>query len=182
MPSEIDAAKKGREQLFAEQFLEARTEAIGQALYVLAADESPDFICTDDRGESIGLEIAQVTHGPIAAHWAAVLDGQNEIPPFDAQALIYNLLQRKEKARQERYSRKVAECILLLVLAENSIPNLRVALDGLEDDFSEHGFSEVWLMDTTEHDAYRTVELFCLSPAAHWGYYRRPNAGSKPYG
>ena len=182
MHSENEAAKKGKERQLADWFVEARADAIGKALVVAHGDENPDFLCEDDDGRTVGLEVAQITRGPVAAHWAWILDGETELEPFDAQAMIYELLGRKERARRERYSIKVKDCILLLVLVENSLPNLRVALDGLEDDFAEHGFEEVWLMDISEQDAYGTVELFGLFPTEVWGHHVRPNAGSKPFG
>jgi hypothetical protein len=182
MPSDQDNAKKAHEQYLAEYFIEARSDAIGSTLHILHGDENPDFVCSDDKGARIGLEVAQVTRGPIDSFWARILNGEIELDPFDAGAMIYSLIERKELARQERYSKKVDRCILMLALVNAPLDRLFVALEGLEDDFSSHGFEEVWLVDYSGLDAYRNVELFGLHPAANWGHHERPNAHTKPYG
>lgn len=182
MASDQEIAKKAHEWHLAEHFIQARADAIGSALRILQPDENPDFICIDESNSVVGLEVTQVTRGPIDSFWARLLDGQIELDPFDASAMIYSLIERKEIARRERYSKKVPHCILMLALVNLSLERLFVALDGLEEDFSEHGFSEVWLVDYSEVDAYRNAEVFGLYPAQNWGHYERPNAHTKPYG
>jgi hypothetical protein len=42
-------------------------------------------------------------------------------------------------------------------------------------------FSEVWVADHTETEAFGRVELFGLFPEEYWGYHPNPSHG-KPYG
>jgi hypothetical protein len=182
MPSDQDNAKKAHERYLADYFLAARSNVTTSALQILHADENPDFICSDDEGTLVGLEVAQVTRGPIDAFWARILDGQIELDPFDASSMIHSLIERKELARQERYSKKVHRCILMLTLVNSPLQRLFVALEGLQEDFSSHGFEEVWLVDYSDLDAYRNAELFGLYPAENWEHHERPNARTEPFG
>lgn len=182
MRSDKDLAKKAHEHYLADYFIDARTDATGLVLNIIHVDENPDFICSDDEGKPIGLEVVQVTRGPIDSLWARLLDGQIELDPFDASAKICSLIQRKEVARRERYAMKVDRCILMLALVNSPLDRLFVALDGLQNDFSSHGFDEVWLVDYSGIDAYHHAEIFGLFPASIWGHYERPNAHTKPYG
>lgn len=182
MPSDQDIAKKAHERHLAEYFISARCDVTGKALQILHSDENPDFICVNTDAVEIGLEVVQVTRGPIDSFWACILDGQIELDPFYTSSMIHSLIERKELARKKRYSKKVDQCILMLALVNSPLQKLFVALEGLQDDFLSHGFEEVWLVDYSGLDAYRNVELFGLYPAEQWGHHERPNAYAKPYG
>jgi hypothetical protein len=182
MSSENDLRKKSLERELAERFVEARAEAIDRRLSIGPAQENPDFQCWDDEGNELGLEVTQVTNGPEAAFWTKLLNDESELNPFDASAMIFSLLERKERARAARYSKQFSRCILLLALGEVSIQTLKVALEGIENDFNNHGFEEVWLADFSGLEAYGNIELFGLFPSEYWGHHIRPNAYTKPYG
>jgi hypothetical protein len=184
MSSSNETAKKEAEREALYPFLDAYALATGQRLELVEDGENPDFICVRpiSEGTPVGVELARITHGPIKAHWDRILDGKVELEAFDAQALVFELIGRKEEARATRYVQRVKDCMLVLQLEDGSLHHVRHALDGLESDFKDHGFSEIWIADYSGLDAYGNVELYGLYPAKYWGFHERPNHDSKPYG
>lgn len=182
MTSDSDLAKKEAERDSLGYFLLAYQWATGQRLEVISECENPDFICTRENLTEIGIELARITHGPIEKHWDSVLDGRTELDPFDAQDLIYSLIARKESARFNRYVKQVDQCMLVLQLEDGSLASIQHVLDGLQEEFKDHGFEEIWIADFSELDAYGTIELYGLFPLANWGIHKRSNHDSKPYG
>ena len=182
MTSDNEIAKKEAERHALEHFLLAYKFATGQFLEVIQEGESPDFLCVRQDQTEIGLELARITHGPVEKHWDWVLDGRTELEPFDAQSLIYSMISKKEAARTSRYVHRASQCILVLQLEDGSLESIRHVLDGLEEDFNDHGFAEIWIADFSALDAYGNVELYGLFPSEYFGFYTRPNHDSKPYG
>lgn len=182
MVSDREIGKKEFERDALFPFLDARTAVTGERLELAFDGENPDFICMQPDGTLVGVELVQVTRGPIEAHWDRVLDGKEELDPFEAQSLIIDLIARKEEARVKRYVHQVSQCILLLQLVNGTLDHIRVAFDGLEDDFADHGFSEIWVADYSAMDAYRNVQIYGLFPVDFWGFYERLNGDTKPYG
>ncbi len=182
MQSDAEIGKKEHELDALLPFLDAYAVITGQRLQIVDSCENPDFICLRPDGSITGVELARITRGPIEAHWDRVLHGKGVFDPYVAQALIFNLLERKEVARSERYIERVAKCVLVLPLEEGTLSNVCHALDGLQEYFTPHGFSEVWVADYTGMDGYGSVELYGLYPARYWGFHQRPNWDTKPYG
>ncbi|MCG6538254.1 MAG: hypothetical protein L7F78_26940, partial [Syntrophales bacterium LBB04] len=77
---------------------------------------------------------------------------------------------------------KVAEVILVLQLMDGTLNQLRVVLADLQDDFTSHGFSEIWIADYSGLEPYGNIELYGLFPMKWWGYHERPWPDRKPYG
>ncbi|MDP3014211.1 MAG: hypothetical protein Q8M92_08230 [Candidatus Subteraquimicrobiales bacterium] len=144
--------------------------------------ESPDFICIRPDGYFVGIELTRVTEDHDVAFWDCVRYGEVRIDPFKTQELIQYLIERKEKARSVRYTKKVSENILVLQLVHGSLDQLRGAFDGLENDFTSHRFCEVWLADYSGFEVYGDIELFGLYPSRWWGRHGRVWPDRKPYG
>jgi hypothetical protein len=72
--------------------------------------------------------------------------------------------------------------MLVLQLVDGSLDVLRHLLDGMNDEFEDHGFAEVWLADYSGLEAYGDIELFGLFPNQWWGHHQRPWPDRKPYG
>jgi hypothetical protein len=128
------------------------------------------------------VELTKVTEDHEKAFWDQLRYGEVRIDPFQTQERIHYLIERKEKARSERYIKKAKTCILALQLVDGSLDQLRVGLDGLEEDFRSHGFSEIWLADYSGLEAYGDIELFGLFPAKWWGRHKRLRPHRKLYG
>ena len=102
--------------------------------------------------------------------------------PSEVLEYMQYLLEKKEKARSARYSSRVKDNILVLQIIDASLDSFMGRLDGLEGDFTDYGFIEIWLADYSGFDAYGDIELFCLYPESYWGWHQRPNIGRKPFG
>ena len=184
MTSDQEIGKKEIETSELIPFLEAREMVTDEGLSPIpgAWTESPDFICARPDGGVIGVELTRVTEDRDDAFWDRLRYGEVQMDSFRTQETIHYLIGRKEKARAQRYAKKVRENILVLQLADGSLDHLTRAFDGLEADFTEHGFAEVWLADYSGFDAYGEIELFGLYPHPSRGRHTRPSADRKPFG
>ena len=165
-------------------FLEAREHVIDEHLSEIIGlwIESPDFVCVRPDGRIVGVELTKVMEDRDAVFWERLQYGKVQIDPFRTQETIHYLIERKEKARSSRYSDKVAEVILVLQLMDGTLNQLRVVLADLQDDFTSHGFSEIWIADYSGLEPYGDIELYGLFPMKWWGYHERPWPDRKPYG
>lgn len=165
-------------------FLQAREIVTGEVWSQVLGlwTESPDFICARPDGTPIGVELTKVTEDRDLAFWDRLRYGEVRIDPYKTQETIHYLIERKEKARVDRYSKKVDSNILTLQLVDGSLNQLRGAFEGLQRDFISHGFSEIWLADSSGLEAYGDIELFGLFPSQRWGHHRRSWPDRKPYG
>lgn len=186
MTSDQEFGKKEIETTELIPFLEARELVTGDELSLLLGvrTENPDFICARPDGSVIGVELTKVTADREVAFWDRLRHGEVRIDPYGTQETIRYLIRRKEKARADRYTEKVAENILVLQLMDGSLDQLDGGLKGLEDDFISHGFSEVWIADYSGLEAYGDIELFGLFPPQWWRRHTRQwsNRTPKPFG
>lgn len=183
MMSDQEIGKKELESIQLGYFLEAYEHATGATLApVVPGLESPDFAVVNENGEVLGVELTKVMRSPDEQFVSRIIDLQQEPDPYDQLEQIHHLIGKKEEARLKRYVDKFDETILVIELVDGSLSNFMHLLEGLKSEYSHHGFMEVWLADFSAIDAYGNVELFCLYPQHKWGYFPRPNAGSKPYG
>lgn len=180
--SDQELGKKLVEGIELEPFLAAHEWTTDGALSVVESGENPDFICARANGEIIGLELTKVMRRRDIARWQRILDRQDEMAPYDMLMEIQALIEQKEEARKARYAARVAQTILVLQLVDGSLDVLVHLLDGLNDEFKEHGFAEVWLADYSGLEPYGDIEIFGLYPNEWWGYHQRPWPDRKPYG
>lgn len=178
--------KSGKKELESTQlgyFLEAYEQATGIALSpIILGVESPDFLVVNEDGSVYGVELTKLMRTPDEQFVARVINRKNEPNPYEQLEQIHHLIAKKEKARLGGYIKKVAETILVIELVDGTLANILPFLDGLQAEYTAHGFVEIWLADYSGIDAYGNVELFCLYPDRNYGFFERPNASSKPYG
>lgn len=163
-------------------FTEAYEYATGEKIEILKRSENPDFICSKSNDLIIGIELVNVMRDPRYSFGERIIKSKNEIDVYDSIELIHHLIEKKEKARSKRYVKNIKDNILVLQLIDISLNNLNNFIYDLSDDFTDHGFHEIWIADHTGLEAYGDVELFCLFPSELWGYYQRPWPERKPYG
>lgn len=180
--SDKNIGKKAVERIELEPFLGAYQFVTGEHLSVVACLENPDFICERPSGAEVGVELTKVTRDPRDVFWEKILDRKEHIDPYVAQEYIHHLVEKKERARTARYTVQVNETILVLQIIDGSLDVVQVALEGLEEDFTDHGFCEIWLADYSGLEAYGDIELFGLYPKPWWGYHQRLWPDRKPYG
>lgn len=184
MVSDHDMGRKEIERDELIPFLDARDAVTGEVLsqpFGLWV-ESPDFICSRPNGALVGIELTKVTENHELAFCDRVRYGEVLIDARRTLATILHLIGKKEELRATRYVKKVDDNVLVLQLVHGSLDQLRGAFDGPQDDFTSHGFSEIWLADYSGLAAYGDIELFGLSPGQWWGYHRRPWPDRKPHG
>jgi len=184
MVSDQDIGKKEIETDELIPFLEAREEITGDILSQIIglSTECPDFICAQSNGTPVGVELTKVTEDYQLAFWERLRFGQVRIDPYRVLETLQHLIGRKEQARVDRYTKKVCDNILVLQLMDGSLDQMRGVFDGLQHEFTSHGFSEIWLADYSGLEAYGDIELFGLFPSQWWGHHGRPWPERKPYG
>jgi hypothetical protein len=164
-------------------FLDAYQQATGERLEIVASGENPDFICVRSDGSFVGIELTKIRRDPRVAHFEQLLERKDCMGDYEMLEFIAYQLDRKEKARAKRYVKKVRETMLVLQLVDGSLGDgLRRMLEGLEADFADHGFVEVWLADYSGEEAYGDIELFGVYPQIRWGFHERAWSDRKPYG
>jgi hypothetical protein len=163
-------------------FLEAYELCTGEALSIADTGENPDFVCAREDGNFVGIELTKVMRDPETAWWEGILERTEHMEYHEALEQMDILISRKDTARERRYSVRVPETILVLQLVDRPLVGFVHYLEGLRDDFRNHGFVEVWLADYSGREAYGDIELFGLFPLDSWGYYRRPRPDRKPFG
>ncbi len=165
-----------------EPFLEAYQHATGDTFLSASAGESPDFICVRSDETVVGVELTKVIRDPAVARADRILEGKLQMGLNEAVKAISVLIVKKERARRERYVLRVPSSILVLQLMDRELDGFVSFLDGLESDFEDQGFAEIWLADYSGLEAYGDIELFGLFPRDTWGYHQRPWPDRKPYG
>ncbi len=153
-----------RDELY--PFIESYNYITGENLSAICDGESPDFICSRSSGKKVGIELTKITGSPEA---------------FDVLSRIYNLIENK-KTKVSKYAEQVKDNMLVLQLVVGSLDSLIPFLEGLENDYTDHKFCEVWIADYSVLDAFGVVDLFGLYPKVWWGYHQPPPVSSKPYG
>jgi hypothetical protein len=176
--SDQQIGKREEELIFLDPFTEAYERATGEALLLGSGPDPPDFIGTRGTGGKVAVEMTRIMRDPETAHWDDVLRRQEFMEAYDALDMIVNKLEVKENKRAKNYGSWADKTILVLQLMDCPLSTIMFALETLQDDFTSHGFVEVWLADYSD-DAYGTVELYGLYPIGLWGYYERPF--EKPY-
>jgi len=184
MMSEQEIGKKEIEMMELLPFLDARKFITGEILSLIVgfSTENPDFICVHDEGQLIGVELTKVTEEHEKAIFDRIKYGEVQIDQYRTKEIIKYLIERKEKARSQRYTEKATENILVLQLVNGSFDQLKEAFDGLQGEFNSHGFTEIWIADYSGLEVYGDIELFGLYPPRWWGRHCRSWPDQKPYG
>lgn len=174
--------KKEVEIMEFEPFQDAYEYVTGESLSIIASGECPDLICERPGGAEVGVELTKVTRDPRDIVDDMILNRNEHVEPYEALELMHRLIEKKEKARASRYIMQVEETILVLQLVDGALDTINFVLEGLEEDFNNHGFCEIWLADYSGLEAYGDIELFGLYPKDWWGYHHRLQPDRKPYG
>jgi len=180
--SDQETGKKQVESIELDPFLEAYEVATGTHLSVVEGGENPDFICLHRDGIPIGLELTKITRRRDIVYSERILGRKEHMSSDQALTEIFSRIEWKEQARKTRYTARVALSMLVLQLVDGSLDDLRYVLQGLQNQFGDHGFAEIWLADYSGQDAYNDIELLGLHPQSRWGYYQRVWPDRKPYG
>lgn len=165
-----------------ERFRSAYKHVTGEWLKRVRKSERPDYICRRPDGSLVGIEFTLITRDPETSQWSEILDNVEFMDGFDGVWAAGDAIMRKGTKRAEPDWQLPDSSILVLSTPDCPISEMRSHLDdALQAEFEESGFTEIWIADHTEVDAYGSIELFGLVPKRWWGCHARPWAG-KPYG
>ena len=163
-------------------FLEAYQDATCETLTSLRASERPDFVCQRSEGTLVGVELTKVMRDPESGSWDSIMNGQEFRDGADANDGIWATAEYKSRKLKAGNWQYVDNTILVLQVMDCPLADLHHYLEDASspDDYANLGFSEVWVGDYSEVDAYGVIELFGLYPEQWWGYHARWRG--KPYG
>jgi len=166
-----------------ECFRSAYFHAIGQRVHSIRKSERPDFICKRVDGSLLGVEFTVIARDPESAIDDNILCQREFMDGLDGVNSIEAAITNKGVKRSEATWQLADSSILVLSTPDCPISEIEKHFNREEILLvcKESGFSEVWIADHTEAEAYGTIELFCLWPEEGWGHYPRPWTG-KPYG
>ena len=163
--SEQQVGKKMVEETDFNYFAEAYEHVTGRSLTIHRAGERPDFICTTQHGWRLGVELTLV--------------------PQADRVVLFDPLWTAADAKAEKKRRgdwALPNRTILVLQVDVPLSELKHRLERVVRSDYELGFMEIWVADYSDLDAFGTVELFGLRPARWFGYHRRSNWQSKPYG
>jgi hypothetical protein len=162
-------------------FCEAYRDATGRRLRVIRKWERPDYICKREDGTLVGVEFTLITRDPESSQWDSILNAKEYMDGDDAAFEVQAAVTRKAAKRAEEDWQLPDSSILVLSIPDCPISDLNYFLEAYcRNEFEDSGFTEIWLADHSEMEAYGAIELFCLHPAEWWGHYVRDRG--KPYG
>ncbi len=181
--SDEEIGKKMVEERDLELFLEAYEHATGERIQVASRGESPDFRCLRADGQAVGVELTQIMQNPLDTIDEKNIGKSFGDDPFELSEQVQFRLEEKEAKRLRYDPELAANTILVIQFVLCPLSRLLPLLtEDTQQDYSGHGFIEVWIADYTGVEAYGDIELFCVFPGDLWGHYQRRNPDRKPYG
>ena len=174
-----------------EYFRLAYRQVTGQLLRRVRKSERPDFICKRPDDSLVGVEFTLISRDPDESSWDSILDGDEYMDGLEGLDLVSVAIATKGTKLKNKNPATTAWQLAnssILVLSTPDCPITEIETF-LNDDTREElleicqqsGFSEIWLADHTEVEAYGSIELFGLFPIEFWGYHPNYSRG-KPYG
>lgn len=176
------AFKKEAELESLHYFIEAYMSMNGQSIEVSEISERPDFICTKQDGNKIGVELVKVRRGhPNDIIFDRLIEKRDYMSLNQALIELREVVLEKERKRCESDWKFPDATMLVVEMVDIPLTEIKgyIKPDTLPDLYNT-GFAELWLVDITGIDAYANVQLFCVQPDKWAGFY--PRCLQKPYG
>lgn len=182
--SDHDMGKKEQERSELTYFLAEYQYITGRVLKELYACERPDFICVDEGGHTVGVELTRIGNSPPEAVDSRVFWGDEPVPLDTLFDHVYAAVERKSQMVGSADWNTLDENILVLTMFDPVDPPLEswFSDESLVYEFVSYKFSEVWIADYSIVEAYGTVQLYGLYPVVYWGVHLHRKSGNKPYG
>jgi hypothetical protein len=171
--------KRLEEREHLDLFREAYELATGEALPHMEDSETPDFIGNDAQGCVLGIEVTKFRfEQDERVLRRAFAPGPGD---FGACCRLLKLMHKKALTLAGGRWRDCERKILVVIMIDVSIAD--IASGGAETDRPETGgFDEVWLVDSTQVDAFGAADLFALVHPTREGHFATGDRGQKPYG
>ncbi|MBN8460980.1 MAG: hypothetical protein J0M04_24380 [Verrucomicrobia bacterium] len=179
--SDAEHAKKLFEIERLGRFLDAYGEVTGIRMHVLDSGERPDFLCVLPDGSPVGVELTRSPHDfETRSHDKIWSDMSMDY--FDLLDAIHTIIASKSKKLKEPNWRS-DQTILVVFLEDYAFESYDWIDDGgIESDFEDYGFAEIWLADCSTIEPFNAVRLIGLHPQRHWGLFDQPSLTGKPFG
>jgi hypothetical protein len=145
--------------------------------FVLLDSETPDFLGHDGEGLVVGVELTQLRFGP-KERGARLLFSRGSLD-HDAYWRLLELLNKKQETLERGQWPRCERRILIVMLIDASLDEIAVFETDKPD---ERGFTEVWLADYMQLDAFGSVDLFAVVHPTLSGHFATGNRGQKPFG
>jgi hypothetical protein len=172
-------------------FQQAYKQVTGESLKQVRKSERPDYICKRPDGSLVGVEFTLITRDPDESNWDSILDGDENMDGMEGLDYVNTAIVIKgaklENTNTETTPWQLPDSsILVLSTPDCPITEIEIFFSGdsreeLLEICQTSGFSEIWIADHTEVEAYGSIELFGLFPIEFWGRHRNYYRG-KPYG
>ena len=172
-------------------FRQAYKQVTGESLKRVHKSERPDYICKRPDGSLVGVEFTLITRDPDESSWDSILNGEEHMDGSEGLEYINHAIATKGAKLKNTNPETPAwqlqnSSILVLSTPDCPITEIETFLnDDMREELLEicqqSGFSEVWIADHTEVEAYGSIELFGLFPIEFWGYHPNYSRG-KPFG
>jgi len=178
-----EESKKAHEQYWLDLFLSSYNETTNRRLIHLETCERPDFICQWADGEEVGVELTRTPHDyHTRTHDAIWANVEMEMDYRDLFEAIHQMLNTKS-AKIKESDWGASKTILVVFLESYTFDSLDwIDNAGVESDFLDYGFHEIWLADCSTIDAFNAVRLIGLHPPNLWGLVDQPSLEGKPFG
>lgn len=174
--SESEYGKRELEREHLALFLAAYREVTSEG-FALVDSETPDFIGYDNLGRSVGIEITQLRFGPTERALRRL--APRNIVDHDAWWQLLGLLEAKERKLTSGQWPNCERKILVIMLIDASLDDLAL----FETDEPEAGsFTEIWIADHTQVDAFGAVDLHAVVHQTLSGRFATGDRGQKPFG
>jgi hypothetical protein len=180
--SDQELGKKMIEEEELYLFLDAYAIATGDYLGCVRPSERPDFICGRSDSSLVGVELTRIMRDPDSALWDRIMNYREFRDPMEANDHIWPMAEWKSKKLKAGKWDCSNNTILVLQVMDCPLSDLHRYIEDSTspEDYADLGFSEIWVADYSELDAYRAIEVFGLYPEECWGYHERDRG--KPYG
>ncbi|MCA1376995.1 MULTISPECIES: hypothetical protein [unclassified Bradyrhizobium] len=175
--SDSEIGKRELERDHLALFLKAY-QTIASENFELVDAETPDFIGRDNVGRSVGIELTQLRFSPSERSSRRLFP--IGIVDHDAWWRLLGLLNAKEMTLTRGQWSRCERKILVVMLIDTSLDQLGWGFD-TEEPTSE-GFTEIWLADHTQVDAFGAVDLLAVVHPTLAGRFATGDHGQKPFG
>lgn len=174
-------AKKAAEEERLTRFLDAYCEVTGMRLVVIDSGERPDFVCAPPDASTIGIELTRSPHDYEGKNHDKVW-GDGTMDHHDLLAAIHDIVTTKSLKLKEADWR-TDQTILVVFLEDYTFDSYEwIKTAGIESDFAECGFMQIWLADCSTIEPFNAVRLIGLHPQDVWGLHQQPSLDGKPFG
>jgi len=158
-------------------FLDAYAEVAGIRLECVGEEGSLEFICSSPESGEVRVWLGRTSND---SHDAVSPD--EGMDSFDLLESVHHVIEDKSHKNREANGGE-PNIILVVFLEDYGFESLDwISSAGIEEEFKDYGFKEIWMADCSTIDPFGAVRLIGLHPRARWGVAIQPSLTGKPFG